>query len=147
LRLALAAGDRSRIAFGIAYEAIAAAAGGPPARRARALLAEAERRLTELDDPICRAFVAMAHGGVAFLCGRWRDSLAHCEVAERVLREECIGVAWEIATVQTLSLNCLWHLGRFAELRRRVVQALREAEVRHDLYLLSELRTGHRPIT
>jgi tetratricopeptide (TPR) repeat protein len=145
LRLALAVGDRRRIALGIAYEAVGAAAGGLPARRAFALLDEATRRSSELDDPLCRAFVAMARGGVAFLCARWRAALSHCDVAEDILRNECIGAAWEIATVQRISLMCLWNLVRLKELRRRVAQALRDAELRHDLYLLTQLRTVHRP--
>jgi hypothetical protein len=46
----------------------------------------------------------MAEGTVAFLCGRWRDSLAHCDVAERVLRDECVGVASELSSANQMSL-------------------------------------------
>lgn len=145
LRLALAACEPRRIALGMSFEATAGALAGPPAARAHALLDEARSWAAQVDERLVEAYVAMAEGTVAFLCGRWRDCLARCDAAERVFRDECVGVAWEISTANQLSLSCLLHMGHIGELRRRLPHALDEADHRGDLYAATQLRTALQP--
>ncbi|HTJ44165.1 MAG TPA: AAA family ATPase [Kofleriaceae bacterium] len=145
LRLALAANDPRRIALGMAFEATAAALPGPPARRAQDLLDETRRWAEKVGEPFAEAYVEMAAGAIAFLCGRWRESLAHCDAAERLYRNECVGVAWELGSTQRMSLTCLWHMGRIAELKKRISRALDEADRRGDLYAATQLRTVLQP--
>jgi len=145
LRLALEAHEPRHIAIGVAFEAGAAAIAGPPAPRAQALLDEARSWAAQVDGRLAEAYVTMAEGTAAFLCGRWRDALTHCDAAERIFREDCAGVAWEIGTVYRMSLTALWHMGRIAELQRRSARALDEADRRGDLYAATQLRTVLQP--
>jgi hypothetical protein len=146
LRLALAACEPRRIAFGMSLDAVAGALGGPPALRAHTLLDEARVWTAQVDESLAEAYLALAEGTVAFLCGRWRDALARCDAAGRVFREEHVGVAWEISTANQMSLSCLLHMGHIGELRRRVARALDEADRRGDLYVATELRTALQPV-
>jgi len=141
LRLALATGDARGIALGMAFEAMGAAATARTAAPAHRLLAEMERWTRDLDEPLVRAYAAVARGTVAFLTAQWRTALEHCDNAERIFRDDCIGAAWEIGSAQRVSLTCLWHLARIDELRRRVGAAMDEAERRRDLYAMTQLRT------
>jgi len=146
LRLALAAGEPRRIALGLAFEAATAALGGPPATRSDALLEEARSWAAQVGDTLAAAYVALAEGTIAFLRGRWRAALAHCDAAEQMFRDECVGVAWEIGTANHLSLCCLMHIGHFGQLRPRLTRALNEADRRGDLYTATELRTALVPL-
>ncbi len=146
LRLALDAGDPRRIALGLAFEAGAGAVVGPPATRARALLVEAASWAERVDEPIVRAYLELARGSVAFLCGEWDQALTRCDAAERTLRDECVGAAWEVGTAQRVSLTCLWHLGRIVTLRERLGRALDEAAHRNDLYAAIQMRTVLTPV-
>ncbi|HSR97657.1 MAG TPA: AAA family ATPase, partial [Kofleriaceae bacterium] len=146
LRLAYAAGDTRRIALGMCFEAPAAALAGPPATRAHALLDEARAWAAQVDDRVVEPYVALAEGTVALLSGRWRDSFARCDAAERGFRDDCVGVAWEIGTSSHIALSCLWYMGRVRELRTRLVRALDEADRRGDLYAATELRTALHPM-
>ena len=146
LRLALEAGDVRRIALGLAFEGGAAAVVGPPATRAHALLAEAAQWAERADEPLVRAYLDLAHGSVAFLTLQWRESLIRCDAAERRLRDECVGAAWEIGTAQRISLTALWHMGRIRELRARTAAALAEAARRHDLYAAIQMKTVLTPV-
>jgi tetratricopeptide (TPR) repeat protein len=146
LRLALTASEPRRIALSLSSEAAASALGGPPALRAHALLAEARTWAAQVDDRFAPAFISLAEGSVAMLCGKWRDALARADAAEYALRNECVGAAWEIGTATQLSLLALFHLGHIAELRRRFARALDDADRRGDLYASTELRTAVEPI-
>jgi tetratricopeptide (TPR) repeat protein len=141
LRLALDAGDARRIALGLAFEAGGAAIVGPPATRAHAILDEAAEWAARVDQPIVRAYLDLARGSVAFLCGEWLEALARCEACERTLRDECVGAAWEVGTAQRMSLTCLWHTGRIAELRQRLRLAVEEAGQRNDIYAAIQMGT------
>ncbi len=145
LRLALAAGDERRIALGLVLEGIGAAAGGPPAKRAARLLDEAARWAERVGDPHTAAYVELGRGTAAFLCGEWPRAHTHADRAETIFRGDCIGAAWEIGTAQRVSLTCLWHMGRIAELRRRVREAVADAERRGDRYTLAQMRTVLEP--
>jgi hypothetical protein len=127
------------------FEATASALAGPPAGRAHALLREARAWAEQTDDSVTWAYVAMAEGTVAFLCGRWRDALERCEAAGRTFRDECVGVTWEIGTANHISMLCLLHIGHIAELRRGVTRALEDADRRGDLYAGTQLRAALQP--
>jgi hypothetical protein len=81
-----------------------------------------------------RGLIAHARGEVAHFLGRWKDSRAFFEQAERVFREECRDVAWELHTAQTVCSITLLSLGEIAELVRRMPLLRKEAEERGELY-------------
>ena len=146
LRLALDTGDLRRIVLGLTFDAGGAAIGGPPARRAHALLAEAATWAARVDEPAVHGYLELARGTVAFLCGEWDEALVRCDAAERIWRDQCVGAAWEVGTAQRMSLTCLWHTGQLAALRGRLARALEEATRRDDLYAALQLRTVLTPV-
>jgi hypothetical protein len=82
-------------------------------------------------------------GLAAYLQGRWREALERLDEADRILRDRCVGVAWELDTVQLFGLESLAYLGELRELDRRLALRLREAQDRGDLYALTHLRAGY----
>ena len=126
LRLALASRDPRNIALGMCVEASTSAHVGPPAERARVLLAEARSWAAQVNDWFAEPYFALTEGAVAYMCGRWRDALALLDAAERMFCDEYVGVAWEIGTARHLALSSAWHMGRIAELRPRLARALDE---------------------
>jgi hypothetical protein len=76
-----------------------------------------------------------------YLAGTWKAARDNCERAERILRDRCVGVAWELHTVQMYGLLSIANLGLVGELMKRVPLRLREADERGDLTTLTGLRT------
>jgi eukaryotic-like serine/threonine-protein kinase len=135
LRLALRAGEPTRIAAGVAVEAcFVATAGGRAARRAERLVAAAQSMARRLNQPHVLGHATLAAGITEFLGGRWRRASELTEQAVRVFRDRCTGVGWMISTAQLFSAWSLFYLGEFAELRRNVPEHVREARARGDLY-------------
>ena len=146
LRLALVVGEPRHIAFGMSLEAVHHAFAGPPAARAQTLLDEARVWAAQVDDPLVESHLALVEAVVAMLCGQWRDSLARCDAAEQMFRNDCVGVAWEIGMVSHTAMLDLVHIGGYRQLRPRLARALDEADRRGDLYTATELRVGLQPI-
>jgi hypothetical protein len=121
LRLALDAGEPSRVALALGLEAsFSALAGTRSSPRTTRMLAEVERIGDRLADPFVSARLLMNAAVAALLEGRWRAALEQCERAETILKEKCTGVAWERSTVQQLLLHALAQLGEVGQLARRV---------------------------
>src|SRR5262249_11132039 len=105
--LALRSGEPTRAAGALRLEA----GFSPPARRTRAV-ARAPRPLADrLQNSTAIARATLAGGVAAHLEGRWRNSLELCGRAEKILRESCTGVAWEIDTAGVHILDDLLCLG------------------------------------
>jgi hypothetical protein len=122
-------------------------AGVTTARRVAKLLQAEEVLAQKVGTPHALGLVAFNGAVVAFMQGRWRDTLLLCERAERVFRASCTGVAWEIDSVQLFSLSSLWRLGEMAELRQRLPLLLQDAQGRGDLFALGSLGTVITPLT
>jgi hypothetical protein len=140
---ALATGEPSRVARGIALEATASSLGGVPAHgRTEALLAAARDLARRVDSPYCHAWVASAEGIRCYLEGRFRAALEHCDQAAAIFRDHCVGATYETASVDMFALQSLFHLGEMSLLARRLPALTEEARVRGDLYLLTNIRIG-----
>jgi tRNA A-37 threonylcarbamoyl transferase component Bud32 len=140
LLLALKAGEPFRIARALAIEAaLVASAGGWAQRRGVRLLKVAEDLARRLDEPYARGMVTMMTGCFEFLEGRWKTGLEHCDRAEKIFRDHCIGANWELDTAHTFSLWSLNFMGQVVELRGRWHQLVLEARTRGDLYALANL--------
>ncbi|MCU1276745.1 MAG: ATPase/protein kinase family protein, partial [bacterium] len=143
LLLALAAGEPSRVARAMAFEAcLTAAMGAKGVARANALAAEAEKIADEVNDSHATGLAVAARAIALHMNGHWRDCLPFFDEAERIFRERCTGVAWELATGNLLRSYSLARLGELTELSKNVTQYLQEAEQRGDLYGSTVLRMG-----
>ena len=143
LLLALKAGEPSRVARALAFEAcLTAAMSADGAARVNALAAEAEKIADEVKDSHATGLAVAARAIALHVSGHWRDCLPFFDEAERIFRERCTGVAWELATGNLMRSYSLARLGELTELSKNVTAVLQEAEQRGDLYGSTVMRMG-----
>jgi len=141
---ALDAGEPYRVARAVAMEAgFVASAGSKSRERTARLLGVADVLAERSGNPHAMAVSTGCAGVAAFLQGRFRVALDLAARCERIFRERCRGVAWELDTTHIISLICLWFVGDIEEMRRRRPVFIKEARERGDLYLECSLLTGH----
>jgi hypothetical protein len=140
--LSLRSGDPRRIALALPVEAVYSATVGAM-RRSEHILRMVEDIGHQLDDQYVHAHAGLGRGISSFLQGRWRACVETCQSTEALLRDRCMGVFWEIASMQLFALWGLYYLGELAELARRLPACLQEAEERGDLYEVASLRSAN----
>lgn len=107
--MALRAGEIYRVARGLAMEAGFSSIPGRRTRsRSEKLLLLAMALAEQSNHPHALGLANLWGGCAAWLFGEWRKTRELCECAERIFRDQCIGVAWELATT---------HIFLFAALR------------------------------
>lgn len=89
-----------------------------------------------------QAYCQIVIGVVAYQRAQWREVLERCSRGLAILRAQCRGVAWEIATAEAFLLSALAHRGEFRELALRLPLALADADARGDLYPAVGFRNG-----
>ena len=142
LLLALDTGDPLRIARAFAVEVPYASLGGSRTRpRTERLAAMAEQVVALVDEPSAVALLALAKGTAAYFQGEWSATRQLLGRAERIMREQCTGMAFELDTAHLYQLLSLFYLGHVGELRARVPILLKEAEERDDLTATTNIRT------
>jgi tRNA A-37 threonylcarbamoyl transferase component Bud32/tetratricopeptide (TPR) repeat protein len=147
LRLALKAGEPYRLLRALALEGgYQASQGGRREERAAAYFKTATQLLDRVTHPHAVPWMLGTQGTAAFLLGRFRKALELCTEAERLFRERCVGVPWEVATMRLWSSRALWYLGRLADLADRVPLLMRESRERGDLYGEISLRASVAPL-
>jgi eukaryotic-like serine/threonine-protein kinase len=143
LHMALSAGEPVRVVRALAMEAtLAASTGQGGARRAHKLIRQAEVVAGQVQEPAAGGFARLCAGAVAFLGGRWRQSLELCEDAERTFRERCTGVSYEVDQAQLFTIWSRYFLGQMGELIERVPRLVARAEDRGDLYAAVSMSSG-----
>jgi hypothetical protein len=146
--LALRAGEKRRIARSLAL-AVAGLAGldwnFARARAARMTVLCAELNAEE-KVPFLEGMRSLAEGFTGFGGGRFGEGLRGLQHAERLFSEECVGVAWELATARIFSLWMLVYLGRLKELSRQAPLWMEEGEDRGDLYQAVSIGAGQLPV-
>jgi hypothetical protein len=144
VREALASGDRGRALRAYASEAtvLAAIGGASGLRKAQGLLARAEALAASLQTPEGEGLTRMCNAGVSYFSGRFRESVARCGEAERVLRERCTGVAWELTNVHLFGAWARLFAGAVRDLGAVVPAVLEEADARDDLLAYVGLATS-----
>lgn len=144
LRLALQLGEPRRLSRALGIEAAYLSTVGGPAEwaRADAIMASATKMARDTGDPFARAHSLFAAATVAFFAGRWKTAFENFDEAVQRFREDCVGVAWEIATNQSFANTSLAYLGRLGDLTTRVPAAIRDADGRGDMFGSTTLRVG-----
>ncbi len=145
LLLALRTGDPYRIGRALAFETTSTAfVGGKNRARAERLAADLTALAERLDDAHLRGFALLVTGMCdAFTRGLWTRALSFYARAEKMFREECRGVSWEVATTDMVTSWSLFYTGRIQELASRLPATLKAAEQRRDLYAQANLTTSH----
>jgi eukaryotic-like serine/threonine-protein kinase len=140
--LALHAGEPYRIARALAVQAGFSASRGGPARESTALFSRKAHDLArKVGHPHAIGLATLTEGISAYCAGEWRRGAALTDQAEAILREQCAGVAWELANAQSFALASLVFLGDLREVARRRSALVAAAQERGNLYAVTELRT------
>ena len=142
LLLALDAGETRRLARAFAFEGgFVAARGGRAERRTERFVKLAQDLAEQVGTPRELGMAAVTAGSAASMQGRFVVAVDLCERAEKILREQCTGVHWEMTTCLVFHTTALIYLGRTAELVRMLPRAVESAEKRGSLFEGVELRT------
>jgi serine/threonine protein kinase len=141
LRAALASGDAHAsgiaLALHLCYEGVAGARRLAPLEKLR------ERALAigwRAGDADVLAITTAAGGLLSFLNGRWQEAWARLHDGERLLRETCTRVRWQLDLTESYLVSTAWYLGETRELTRLASIYLREAGQRGDIYAQRALR-------
>lgn len=132
LLLALEAGEPQRIARGLAMEVFFGAMEGLDARGALEMAREMAGRV---EGHYASSLTEMAAGMVACSRGEWRRAQRRLARAEEQLRENRVGVAWELDTVRQFGALAAIHLGRWQELFADLPRLLEVARAQGDVFL------------
>ena len=141
LLMALDAGEPSRIARAMAIES--AARGAYPAGRtlSESLVRQSKALAQSVGNPYAIALSILADGMMATAGGEWKKALTLSEEALAILRDQCVGVTWELNMAQNLVIWALMYLGELGEVSRRVPALLADARSRGNWYIATELCT------
>ncbi len=140
LILSLRAGEPYRVARALALEAIHSANLGSRALpRTRRLLAAAHQLADGIGHPHALALVSLAEAIAHFETGEWTPARRFLIETEQILRTQCTGVFWELATTHAFTLWNFIDLGEYAELTQRSAELLREARDRGDRFTTTNI--------
>ena len=143
LSLSLSAGEPGRLARALALEAgFIGTMGKSGNARAQALIAVARPLAIRARSSDTEALIESSSGVTAYFNGRWREARTSLEKALAQYQEKGVGTRWELDSGEIFLLGSLVYLGEFRALWRRLPSAMREAQDRGDLYLLTYLRIG-----
>ena len=135
LLLALNAGEPYRIARALIAEGgFLGSSGKPLATRSSAILARGEQLAERIGDPYLIASGRMTRGANEYFLGRWRSAVEHLQCAERMFREQCHGVAWDVSAAHLFTLSALRYLGPMEDVRRQLEAHVERANHLGDLY-------------
>jgi hypothetical protein len=138
--LALRAGERERIALALANQAMVCAFfGGGGRRYIRKLLRKARALIHPNRNPLAWANVVLCRGGIALAEGRPLTAIRVSDRAEKLLRDRCTGIAWELGTAQIFSLSARLRLGQYLEYDQ-LHKLLDDAQDRGDLFVATHVR-------
>jgi hypothetical protein len=138
---ALRVGEPIRIGRALAmYAASYATAGAKAFERTMELREQVARMGVERRDPMLRGYAEVLAGYAYFLSGRPFESCASFERGEVILRDQCVGVTYPLASARTLFYRALVHSGELSAASERVEVTLAQAEQRGDRYSVANYR-------
>ena len=135
LLMALDAGEPYRLARAMAIESVARAAYPSGRTLSRRLVQQSKELAKSVGHPHAIALSSLADGMMAMAVGEWKKALTLSEEALAILRDQCVGVTWELNMAQNLVIWALMYLGELGEVSRRVPRASRQrAEQRQPVH-------------
>ncbi len=147
LMLALDGGEPRRIARALGLETLYAATDGTPGLAAcDALLDRVEGLCRRVDDPRALGIAGLAAGVADVYRGRFVTACPRLAEAEKILRERCTNVQWELGMVRTFLVMALFYVGELAGMREVLELGVRDAIDRDDLHTQLMLRLAYEPM-
>jgi serine/threonine protein kinase len=140
LLMSLRHGDELHIAMNLALETCYLITRGKEHfPRATELARESAAIAQRLGNPRAIAFATFASGAIALYAGRWRHARTSIERAERMIREHCTGISWELTMAFMYEYSALYYLGEWGDLHRHATAAIHESLERGDHYTIAGL--------
>ena len=137
---ALRAGEPYRVVRAFAVESGFLSVWGPRAyKRSRDLSERAARIAERLENPHATGLVLVTSGLAAFCNGLWEKASADIERAIPILRNNCVGVTWELDSALMFEEWSMFYRGRLRDLAARVPGRLEYALARGDRYAATSL--------
>lgn len=142
LRLALEAGEPSRIVRAMVTEGAWIRATGSKNRGGMAEEVRRARAIAEsLGHPHLIALCHLSDGLIAITAAQWKEAAARCEQSLGILRDRCVDVGWELNIAQQFLLGARLYLGEIADVSRQLPDVLATARSVGNLFLETELCT------
>jgi serine/threonine protein kinase len=139
-RMALSSGDVQHVVRSLTVEAlVGSTTDKPPQSRVTSILQQVRAIADASDLPYLKALVWMSHGYSHWVSFRLVEAIASLVQAERLLRESCVDVAWELTNARAGLLNALWNAGRVAQQDELARYWRRDARERGDRYAATQL--------
>ena len=144
LLLALRVGEPSRVIRGFTHQIIHESMKGNRASSEIQRFQSISLGLAEkFSNPKLLAYAFLASGIAALRLGRWATSLELFQRAEKIYKEKCVGVNYELHQVYHQQMHSLFVLGRFREMKERLPALIQDAEERGDLLAEANLKTNY----
>jgi Cdc6-like AAA superfamily ATPase/predicted Ser/Thr protein kinase/tetratricopeptide (TPR) repeat protein len=141
LLMALDAGEPDRIARAMAMESAARGA-YPTGRKLSDRLFQQSKALARgVGNPHAIGLSILADALIASTRGEWKKAGTLSEQALAILRDQCVGVTWELSIAQNVVIWSLMYRGELRELCRQVPPLLANARSSGNLYIATELCT------
>ena len=135
LLMARELGEPGRLAESLALQAVVVLQLGRRAYpRALALIETARQLADRVGTPHTRAVVLVAQSFAHLTKQSWRQAYESLDQAERLLRDQCTGVSWELSLVHVSRISVLRIEGQYGEAVRRGLAVLAEAQHRGDIF-------------
>jgi hypothetical protein len=141
LQMALDAGDSYRIARAMAIESATRSVSARGRAFAERLARESKALAQRIGNPHAIALSSLADSMTAMMSGRFRNASTFAEQAVAILRDQCVGVTWELNSAQNLGLWALMYQGELAEASRRFPVLLASARRSGNWFVATELCT------
>ncbi len=132
---ALKTGEPHRVARALCTEAWSTVGlDGTDLQRTYAILDSARALIERLGSPLLDGHLRLAQGMVAFGHHRLPEGYTHCRDAERVFRDNCSDVVWEVTQAQVYQTIAMAQMARYDELAPKLELCVREARERGDVW-------------
>jgi serine/threonine protein kinase len=141
LLVALDAGEPYRLARAMALESMARAAYPSGRALSRRLVEQSKDLARSVGHPHAIGLSRLADAMIAISLGQWKSALTLSEDALAFLRDQCVGVTWELNMAQNVVIWALMYLGELGEVSRRVPPLVAAARSSGNLYIATELCT------
>lgn len=143
---ALRLGEPARVGRALAFYAFGLASAGQPAfARVMGLQRRVERMARELGRPYLAGLACGVTGFAHYLSGRFPEARQAFERTEAILRDQCVGVSYELSTARIMHFRTLLALGEIQAVVGPVATCLSDAERKGDSYTILSLRTNVTP--
>ncbi len=143
VRLALRAGEESRLLRALGIEAAySAASSSRKSTRHRDIMARGRALAARQKDSVASAWLQASEALHAYQNGQFNQSLDVASEAIRLLHQSPESSSWEVANVELWRMWSLFYLGQFDQLVRLVRERLRIARDHGDRFDQANLQTG-----